>query len=168
MKKLSELAAKYDVNIQVSKVIARNYGTKRVRIVTCNRYFNIFQTHVSENAVECEVAVSLHEGCRDYVDIYAQANLLTAKVIQQISFFTQFANTFYCYKQTILAHGIHLSDKELEVLHQYQTSISHCPNSNCSIRSGMCDVRRLMEKGLRVGLGTGKWFFYGKTPLAFG
>ncbi|XP_045030070.1 guanine deaminase-like isoform X1 [Daphnia magna] len=107
MKTLSELASKYNVNIQ---------------------------THVSENPAECEVAVSLHEGCRDYVDIYAQANLLTAK--------------------TILAHGVYLSDKELEVLHQYQTSISHCPNSNCSIRSGMCDVRRLMEKGLRVGLGT--------------
>ncbi|EFX66891.1 hypothetical protein DAPPUDRAFT_331612 [Daphnia pulex] len=54
-------------------------------------------THVSENRAECEVAVSLHEGCRDYVDIYAKANLLTSK--------------------TILAHGIFLSDKELEVLH---------------------------------------------------
>ncbi|XP_046650539.1 guanine deaminase-like [Daphnia pulicaria] len=107
MKNLSQLASKYDVNIQ---------------------------THVSENPAECEVAVSLHEGCRDYVDIYAQANLLTAK--------------------TILAHGIYLSDKELEVLHKYRTSISHCPNSNCSIRSGMCDVRRLMTQGLHVGLGT--------------
>ena len=44
-------------------------------------YLFKFQTHVSENPAECEVAVSLHEGCRDYVDIYAQANLLTAKVI---------------------------------------------------------------------------------------
>jgi adenosine deaminase len=58
--------------------------------------------------------------------------------------------------KTILAHGIYLSDDELEVLHKFQTSISHCPNSNCSIRSGMCDVRRLMMKGLHVGLGTGK------------
>lgn len=65
--------------------------------------------------------------------------------------------------QTILAHGVYLSDKELEVLHRYQTSISHCPNSNCSIRSGMCDVRRLMEKGLRVGLGTGNEFLWVNT-----
>lgn len=39
------------------------------------------QTHVSENPAECEVAVSMHEGCKNYVDIYAQANLLTEKVI---------------------------------------------------------------------------------------
>ena len=58
------------------------------------------------------------------------------------------------YIQTILAHGVYLSDRELDVLNKYKTSISHCPNSNCSIRSGLCDARRLIDHGIQVGLGT--------------
>lgn len=77
MKNLSELASKYNVNIQVRKIVL----FIQIKSADVTRSFLKFQTHVSENPAECEVAVSLHEGCRDYVDIYAQANLLTAKVI---------------------------------------------------------------------------------------
>ncbi|PNF20937.1 hypothetical protein B7P43_G10556 [Cryptotermes secundus] len=56
--------------------------------------------------------------------------------------------------QTVLAHGIHLSDDELKVLAARGTSISHCPNSNTSLKSGLCDVRRLLDTGIKVGLGT--------------
>jgi len=54
-----------------------------------------------------------------------------------------------------------LSDEEIQTLTETRAAVSHCPNSNCSIRSGLCDVRRLMEHGVPVGLGTG-W-----TPLTF-
>ena len=77
MKNLSELASKYNVNIQV-RIIVLFIKIKSADVT--RSFFFKFQTHVSENPAECEVAVSLHEGCGDYVDIYAQANLLTAKV----------------------------------------------------------------------------------------
>ena len=32
--------------------------------------------------------------------------------------------------------------------------VVHCPNSNFALRSGVCDVRALLDKGIRVGLGT--------------
>jgi len=32
--------------------------------------------------------------------------------------------------------------------------VSHCPNSNFSLKSGICDVRRLKDYGVKVGLGT--------------
>ena len=57
--------------------------------------------------------------------------------------------------QTILAHGVYLTDEELEVLAARGSSVSHCPNSNTSLRSGLCDVRRLLDAGIKVGLGTG-------------
>jgi guanine deaminase len=57
--------------------------------------------------------------------------------------------------QTVLAHGVHLTDDELKVLADRGTSISHCPNSNTSLKSGLCDVRRLLNAGIKVGLGTG-------------
>ena len=57
--------------------------------------------------------------------------------------------------QTVLAHGVHLKDEELELLVQRGSSISHCPNSNTALKSGLCDVRRLLNAGIKVGLGTG-------------
>jgi cytosine/adenosine deaminase-related metal-dependent hydrolase len=65
--------------------------------------------------------------------------------------------------QTVLAHGIHLSDDELKVLAARGTSISHCPNSNTSLKSGLCDVRRLLNAGIKVGLGTGNCFVLQNT-----
>jgi len=57
--------------------------------------------------------------------------------------------------QTVLAHGVYLSDEELQVLADRGSSVSHCPNSNTSLKSGLCDVRRLLDAGIKVGLGTG-------------
>lgn len=57
--------------------------------------------------------------------------------------------------QTILAHGVHLEDSEIELLKTRETSISHCPLSNTCLQSGQCDVKKLTEKGICVGLGTG-------------
>jgi cytosine/adenosine deaminase-related metal-dependent hydrolase len=57
--------------------------------------------------------------------------------------------------QTVLAHGVYLSDDELSVLAARGSSVSHCPNSNTSLKSGLCDVRRLLDAGIKVGLGTG-------------
>ena len=56
--------------------------------------------------------------------------------------------------KTIMAHGIHLENEELEMLEQVGAGISHCPNSNCSLKSGFCNVLRLKDHGVKVGLGT--------------
>lgn len=34
--------------------------------------------------------------------------------------------------QTVMAHGCHLTDEELEIFHETGSAISHCPNSNIS------------------------------------
>jgi len=57
--------------------------------------------------------------------------------------------------QTVLTHGVYLSNEELHVLAAHRSSVSHCPNSNTSLRSGLCDVHRLLDAGIKVGLGTG-------------
>ena len=56
--------------------------------------------------------------------------------------------------KTILAHCVHLSDAEIELIKETNSGISHCPNSNLSLKSGVCDVRRLKAAGVKVGLGT--------------
>ena len=54
----------------------------------------------------------------------------------------------------ILAHGIYISDSDIEILKKIKGGISHNPISNCKISSGICDVVKLRKNGINVGLGT--------------
>ncbi|MFO3716186.1 amidohydrolase [Anaerococcus cruorum] len=56
--------------------------------------------------------------------------------------------------RTIAAHGVHLSDKDIEILKNKHVSVIHNPSSNLKLSSGICDVSRLMEGGVNVALGT--------------
>ncbi len=54
----------------------------------------------------------------------------------------------------VLAHGIYLSDSDIEILKNVKGGISHNPISNCKLASGICDVTKLRKNGIKVGLGT--------------
>jgi hypothetical protein len=56
--------------------------------------------------------------------------------------------------RSVMAHAIYLSDEELALFRSTGASISHCPNSNFTICSGVLDVRRVLDAGVKLGLGT--------------
>ena len=51
------------------------------------------------------------------------------------------------------AHGIHLSDAEVDRIAESKTGIAHCPSSNMRLGAGACRVEDLVRAGARVGLG---------------
>jgi len=51
------------------------------------------------------------------------------------------------------AHGIHLSDAEVDRIAAVKTGIAHCPSSNMRLGAGACRVEDLLRAGARVGLG---------------
>lgn len=51
------------------------------------------------------------------------------------------------------AHGVILSDEEIEILGKTRTAVSHCPNSNMYTAAGVCRVRDLLINGATVGIG---------------
>jgi cytosine/adenosine deaminase-related metal-dependent hydrolase len=51
------------------------------------------------------------------------------------------------------AHGIHLSDSEVDRIAEVKTGIAHCPSSNMRLGAGACRVEDLVRAGARVGLG---------------
>ncbi|MFP8890993.1 amidohydrolase [Natrialbaceae archaeon A-CW2] len=53
-----------------------------------------------------------------------------------------------------LAHGVHLDDREIELLAETGASVVHCPASNMKLASGMAPVQDLLDAGVTVGLGT--------------
>lgn len=92
------------------------------------------QSHISENLDEVKFTLEVFPGHKNYAEVYDTAGLLTDRCI--------------------MAHGVHLNDDEVKLFADRRVSISHCPNSNTNLKSGMCDVKRLIENSVRVGLGT--------------
>lgn len=57
-------------------------------------------------------------------------------------------------RNTVLAHCVHLSDDELDLIKARQSGIAHCADSNFNLRSGTARVGDMLDKGVKVGLGT--------------
>ncbi len=56
--------------------------------------------------------------------------------------------------KTVIAHGVWLSDKEIEILKNREVSVAHCPASNLKLGSGIARVADLVKAGVNVCLGT--------------
>jgi len=92
------------------------------------------QTHLAENPKEVELVKQLEPDCENYTQVYEKSGLLGPR--------------------TVLAHCIYLSDQEIQTIQKSGSGVSHCPNSNFSLKSGVCNVQRLRRAGVKVGLGT--------------
>ena len=53
-----------------------------------------------------------------------------------------------------LAHGVHLDDREIDLLAESDAAVVHCPASNMKLASGAAPVQRLLDAGATVGIGT--------------
>ena len=54
----------------------------------------------------------------------------------------------------MLAHNVHPTDAELDVLAARGTAVAYCPTSNAALGSGMFPLRRHVAAGVRVALGS--------------
>jgi guanine deaminase len=93
-----------------------------------------WQTHVSEDRGEIAEVARLFPEAIDYVDVYDRAAGLGPR--------------------TILAHAVHLSDRELDRLIETGSRVAHCPTSNLFLASGMMPLGRYLDAGLSLGLGS--------------
>ena len=92
------------------------------------------QSHLSENKKEIAWVKALHPECKNYAEVYDRYGLLTDK--------------------TILAHCVHPTDEEIELLIRRGTYIAHCPESNINLTSGIAPITRLLDAGVHIGLGS--------------
>lgn len=58
------------------------------------------------------------------------------------------------HRPTLVAHAVHLTDEELDILAKYDVKVSHNPISNLKLASGIAPVPKMLEKGICVSLGT--------------
>ncbi|PHR23030.1 MAG: guanine deaminase [Hoeflea sp.] len=94
----------------------------------------LIQTHLSENNAEIAYTLELYPSARDYTDVYAQYGLLTRKML--------------------LGHAIHLADREMDAIADAGSVAVHCPTSNLFLGSGLFDLKRIKEHGVRTAIAT--------------
>jgi guanine deaminase len=92
-----------------------------------------FTSHVNENLREVDEVAALFGGA-SYVDTYDRHGLLSGR--------------------SVLAHDVHPTDAELATLAERGVSVAHCPTSNAALGSGLFPLRRHVEAGVRVALGS--------------
>ena len=56
--------------------------------------------------------------------------------------------------RVLAAHSVHVDDGDLELWREYDVAVAHCPASNAKLASGIAPVRAMLDRGVRVGLGT--------------
>ncbi|PTS86358.1 guanine deaminase [Pseudomonas sp. HMWF032] len=91
-------------------------------------------THLSENRKEIEWVKALFPERKGYLDVYDHYRLIGAR--------------------SVFAHGVHLCDDECKRLAETGSAVAFCPTSNLFLGSGLFDLNKLEEHGVRVGLGT--------------
>lgn len=92
------------------------------------------QTHLSENLAELAWVQQLFPQARNYLDVYDRYGLLGPR--------------------SVFGHGIHLREAELVRLAQTQSVVAFCPSSNLFLGSGLLDLARLRDAGVRHCLAT--------------
>ncbi|RRR42181.1 guanine deaminase [Mycolicibacter terrae] len=92
-------------------------------------------THLAENRAEVESTLQQHPDCVDFLDTYQRAGLLGT------------ANA-------VVAHAIHLNDREKRAIRDTGMLVAHCPHSNLNLLSGVMPLAEYHDMGIRVGLGS--------------
>lgn len=56
--------------------------------------------------------------------------------------------------KVLAAHCVHIDQAEMNLLHQGEASVAHCPTSNLKLASGIAPVTQMLKSELTVGIGT--------------
>jgi 5-methylthioadenosine/S-adenosylhomocysteine deaminase len=56
--------------------------------------------------------------------------------------------------RVLAAHCVHMDDGDLDLWHEYDVAVAHCPASNAKLASGIAPLRAMLDRGIRVGMGT--------------
>jgi 5-methylthioadenosine/S-adenosylhomocysteine deaminase len=54
----------------------------------------------------------------------------------------------------VAAHCVHLLDREIDLLAAHGSHVAHCPTSNLKLGSGIAPIKKLLARGINIGLGT--------------
>ena len=92
------------------------------------------QSHLSENLDEIRWVQALCPDCGQYWESYDRYGLLGAG--------------------TVMAHCVYSDERERGAMKSRGVYVAHCPDSNINIASGIAPIRRMLNEGMLVTLGS--------------
>lgn len=92
------------------------------------------QSHLDENLTEIQMVREMVPESKSYADAYHIRNC--------------FGESSPC----IMAHCVHVTPEELELIRTNGVFIAHSPESNANLASGVAPIAKYLEEGLNVGL----------------
>ncbi|TXH37644.1 MAG: guanine deaminase [Rhodospirillaceae bacterium] len=93
----------------------------------------LLQTHLSESPGELAAVRELFPDEPDYTAVYDRFGLVTDR--------------------SLFAHGIHLSERECQRLHEAGSSVIHCPTSNNFLGSGLMRFAQFRDSARPIAYG---------------
>ena len=100
------------------------------------------QSHLSESKGEIEFVKFLRPNNTFYGDSYNEYDLFGKN---------DDINTDV---KTVMAHCVWSTDEEVDLMNKNGVYIAHCPASNMNLTSGIAPIRKYLDKGLNIGLGS--------------
>ena len=94
------------------------------------------QSHLSENLREIDWVRKLVPEAETYGHAYCRHGLFGGDA------------------PTVMAHCVWPTTEEFALIQEQQVFVAHCPQSNVNLASGIAPVRRYLEAGIPVGLGS--------------
>ena len=91
------------------------------------------------------IHIHLSETKTENIDCMKRFNQSPTEVFEECGIFEN---------KTIAAHGVYLSDKDLDILSKYDVSVVHNPSSNLKLSSGFLDCTRVINKKINLAMGT--------------
>jgi guanine deaminase len=100
------------------------------------------QSHLSESKGEIEFVKFLRPENEFYGDSYNEYDLFGKN---------DDINTDV---KTVMAHCVWSTEEEVDLMQKNGVFVAHCPASNMNLTSGIAPIRKYLDLGLRIGLGS--------------
>ena len=102
---------------------------------------------IRDLAKELGVKISMHVSEMDYEMTYFKDtyNMSPIEFLESIDMLSD---------DLLCVHVIHTSDHDLELLQKYDVPVAFCPGSNTKAGKGVARVYEMLQKGIKVALGT--------------
>lgn len=100
------------------------------------------QSHLSESKGEIEFVKFLRPDNSFYGDSYNEYDLFGKN---------DDINTDV---KTVMAHCVWSTDEEIDLMRQNGVFVAHCPASNMNLTSGIAPIRKYLDLGLNIGIGS--------------
>lgn len=98
-----------------------------------NEYGAYLQTQLAENSVEVEKVRHLFGGA-SHAEVYERTSVLG--------------------RRTVLSQAVHISEEEIAIAARAGAAVAHSPGANLFLSAGIMPLDRLLEAGIRMGLGS--------------